>query len=53
MRIWIYGDCMSGRDEVDRLIMKVMEETRLSYPVATYLSLDGNLVRTCETTSKR
>jgi hypothetical protein len=28
---------MSGRDEIDRLIMKVMEESHLSFPVATYL----------------
>jgi hypothetical protein len=28
---------MSGKDEIDRLIMKVMDESHLSYPVATYL----------------
>ena len=37
MRIWIHGDFMSGRDEIDRLIAKVMEDFHITYPVATYL----------------
>ena len=28
---------MSGKEEIERLIIKVMEESHLSYPIATYL----------------